>query len=372
VEETIMKSTRTALLAVAILLAVLMISAPAVLADDSVERTLRFSPGDRLEIDMAKGHVEIRTGGRGDLRVIVTTDADRVADVIDMSFEETGGGVRIEGRKARGERGSGGMLSRWFGSDDDSVKLVVDAPSDMNLDVRTGGGHVSVDDMRGDAVLRTGGGHVHFGRIDGRVEVTTGGGHIEGDSITGSGDISTGGGHIQIDEVGQDLDVSTGGGHITTGDVRGNLTTSSGGGHLSARHVEGDLRASTGGGSISVEGCEGAADLSSGGGSIELRDMEGFVSAETGGGDIEVSLSGRHTAGVDLDTGDGDITLYVPRGTGFDVEALARHGYVDSDMTDLRSAGVSRDRVSGRIHGGGNLLKLRSSDGDIRIRESRD
>lgn len=366
-----MKSTRTALLAVAILLAALMISAPVAVADDTVQRTLRFSPGDDLEIDMAKGHVEIITGRGGDLRVTVTTDADRVANVIDLDFQETSSGVRIEGRKVNRERRSGGILSRWIGSDDDSIKLVVEAPEDLNLDVRTGGGHVSLDDMRGNAAIRTGGGHIEFGRIDGRLEISTGGGHINGDSISDSGKIQTGGGHIEIDDVGQDLEVSTGGGHIETGDVHGDLTTSSGGGHVSARRVEGNVRASTGGGGIRVDGCAGDAEVSSGGGSIELSDMEGFVSADTGGGDIEVSLSDRHTAGVDLDTGDGDIVLYVPRGTGFDVEAVARHGYIDTDLSDLRGASGSRDRFSGRLHGGGSLLKLRSSDGDIRIRESR-
>jgi hypothetical protein len=81
------------------------------------------------------------------------------------------------------------------------------------------------------------------------------------------------------------------------------------------------------------------------------------------------------TNGWDITTGDGSVTLYLPRDFGADVDAHTGDGRIISDLgeplekTD-RSERTERDRrtLRGPIGAGGQLLRVRTGDGAIRLK----
>ncbi|MGD8376665.1 MAG: DUF4097 family beta strand repeat-containing protein [Acidobacteriota bacterium] len=331
----------------------LLLSIPALAASDVVERTFPFR-GGLVDIGIERGSVEVRTGTGGDVRVRIEASRGRVSDYLDVRFEE-GDGLRIEGEEVRG------------GSVRGSIHFLIEAPEDIDLRIATDGGHVEVDDVTGEVEITTGGGHIEFGDVGRSLVIDTGGGHIQGGSVGDRARIETGGGHVEVEQVGGDLEVQSGGGHIEIGDVAGALEVRTGGGHLEAGHVMGSAALRSGGGHVGMAGCDGDVKVNTGGGRIELEEMAGFVFAHTGGGDIEVRLAGGNTAGVDLKSErDGDITVHVPAGQGFDLDAVAS-GSVEADPSLGFSGMLSGNRVNGPIGGGGQVLKLRADDGDIRI-----
>jgi hypothetical protein len=85
---------------------------------------------------------------------------------------------------------------------------------------------------------------------------------------------------------------------------------------------------------------------------------------------MELEFAPGNDRGGELATSGGDLTVYLPRGVGFDLDADADGGEVRVDMPVETEGRHYDDRVKGAISGGGNLLKLRNNHGDIRVLES--
>ena len=346
-------------------------AAPAAHADDSITKTFSFQAGDLLEIDIDRGHIDLRNGPSGEITVTVETDSGMVADYLDVRFDDSASGLRIEGRKTGKGSAKRSWMSKLFDGDSPDIQFIIYAPDRLDLDAKTRGGHISLADIEGEVSIRTSGGHLSFQEVTGRLNGVTSGGHINGGSVSDESSLTTSGGHINIDGAGQSLEVSTSGGHINIGPVDGDLSAHTSGGHISTGRVEGSLKLNTSGGHVSADGCGGDADVSTSGGDIKLRDMGGFVRASTNGGDLRVELADGNGAGADLSTDRGWIRLTVPAGVGFEVDARADGADVDVDVPSLKIAGsTDRGRLEGKIGSGGNTLRLRSDGGAITIIEN--
>jgi hypothetical protein len=141
----------------------------------------------------------------------------------------------------------------------------------------------------------------------------------------------------------------------------------------------------------------GRADLESGGGSIKLAAAKGWVSASTGGGSIQLyklrngaraeSGAGSITAefitmAVDstLETSVGDVIVYISPGARLTVKASVEmangHRIVARDFPDLKVTseggewGPRNYFASGSLNGGGPVLRVRTTSGNIEFRKA--
>jgi DUF4097 and DUF4098 domain-containing protein YvlB len=264
--------------------------------------------------------------------------------------------------------------------------------------------------------IETEGGEVVTTGISGRLEAQTGGGPIHLDDIGGSISVETGGGAIDVGKVGSDLTLRTGGGAIHIGSAKGKVMAESGGGDLVL--VSGSQGASlqTGAGTIHVDKCTGEVKAETAGGAIELGEISGDVTTETGGGSIKVNSAGGPVkaetggGGIELwgvpsahvqtgagpiiakfvasrgqrsdsmlETGVGDITIYLVPNINLTVrasiEASTGHS-IKSDFPEIRVSseggqwGPKQVSAEGSLNGGGPVLKLRTSMGNIYIRRA--
>jgi len=250
-------------------------------------------------------------------------------------------------------------------------------------------------------VLKTDGGAVMAKGLNGRVDVTTGGGSIDLDQIAGVITAESGGGSIEIGKVGSNVDVSTGGGSIHIDSAGGRIAASSGGGSLRIGYGKG-MVLETGAGSIIVNKCEGQLKAETGGGSLEFREVTGPARIETGGGGIKVwSITGglhaetgsgpiiatltRGGSGFGesrLETSVGDIVVVVPKGLGVTIRAavdVARGsgtGIINEFGDDIKthtSGGFSREVFAeGRLNGGGPVVHIHTSTGNIYIKKGKE
>ncbi|HET9481152.1 MAG TPA: DUF4097 family beta strand repeat-containing protein [Candidatus Polarisedimenticolia bacterium] len=302
-------------------------------AADSTTRTFPFRPGELMKIDTGLGHIEIRTARGTQATITVTSESGKLADLLELEFEDTAEGVTVTGRKPGGDGWGKGWLSGWTGKSD-NVEFLVEVPDGADFDLKSSGGHIRFPDVTGD------------------MRASTAGGHIKGGRLGRGGQLDTAGGHIEVVGSGGELIAKTAGGHITLSEIEGGVTAETAGGH------------------IEVNGCEGTAGLSTSGGHITLRRMNGQVTANTAGGNIRAELDGRGE-GADLTTSGGSIEVAVGPGAGYEVDAYARGGSVESEIRGLEAPrSGDRQRLRGTIGSGGGLLKLRTSHGRIRITES--
>jgi len=288
----------------------------------------------------------------------------------------------------------GGHHPRHFSGD-----FSVMVPRDMALvKLETDGGNVEATGITGRVEAQSGGGSMHLDDIGGGVNAETGGGSIEVGTISGDLGLHTGGGSIQVRQANGKVIAETGGGSIEIQSCAQGATIETGGSSIIVRHCNGKVKASTGGGSIDLSDVGGSAEIETGGGSIRLTSAKGHVHAETGGGGIELygvpSASAETGAGgitvklvntggerhdSDLETAAGDITVYIASDVAINVRASVDMGnghQITSDFQDIHVSseggpyGPKTLMAEGRLNGGGPLLKVHTSTGDICIKKA--
>jgi len=141
------------------------------------------------------------------------------------------------------------------------------------------------------------------------------------------------------------------------------------------------------GGDIRIADARLFAKATTMGGDVEIGAVDGWVAATTMGGNIEVRVVGAG-GDVDLQSMSGDVTLIVPAGFSMDLDlelAFTRGSKRDYKITTdfALPQTVSDDwdydqgsprkyiRASGQVDGGRHTVKVRTINGDLRLRYGR-
>jgi DUF4097 and DUF4098 domain-containing protein YvlB len=127
--------------------------------------------------------------------------------------------------------------------------------------------------------------------------------------------------------------------------------------------VSGEVELRTGDGSIDVTGAKGRLRAETGDGRIRVDDFQGDAEARTGDG--RITLDGNFTR-LAARTGDGTISLSLPEGANATVETDGESVYNDG-VAVAETDAESRVR-RWRVGGGGQVLTLRTGDGQIILR----
>jgi DUF4097 and DUF4098 domain-containing protein YvlB len=280
-----------------------------------------------------------------------------------------------------------------------SGDFVVNVPRDMDdVKVETEGGNVSTSGIAGRVDAESGGGTIRVDDIGGAINAETGGGSIDVGNVASDVNLHTGGGSIKVNSAKGKIEAESGGGSVTIVSGMQDAVLETGGGSIQVERCAGRVKASTGGGSIDLGDIGGPVEMETGGGSIRLSSAKGPVRAETGGGSIElngvpsaraetaaggivakfVAANGeRHDS--ELETSAGDITVYLAPNFNVSVRAsieVANGHSIRSDFPDIRVTTEGGDygpktvTAEGSLNGGGPVLKVRTTTGDISFRRT--
>jgi len=355
--------------------------------------TVTTRDGQRLRVVTDLGNVVVRTQNSGKLDYHVHLEADASQKNASELLKSYSVNAReaSEGVYFRGQTFGRQLRGRLW------VTVEINVPKNYGLDVWTGGGNIETEDVNGRLVLSTSGGNITAGNVGGAARLVTDGGHITVKNVGGELSANTGGGHITTGSVGGSASLHTNGGHIRVASVKGvarldtgggNITLEQSGSELVAETVGGQIevgeasglvRAKTGGGGIRVVRISGPTNLETGSGSIYLTQVDGLVKASTGAGGITAWFvsSPKRPGACDLQSGDGDIVVYLPRQLSVTIDAQIQQGnehHVIADPAfplkvsyDEASNGSRRIRAEGALNGGGEVLHLRTVAGNIRL-----
>jgi hypothetical protein len=250
------------------------------------------------------------------------------------------------------------------------------------VEAESGGGSMHLDDIGGGANAETGGGGIDVGTVSGDLGLRTGGGTIMVHHANGKVVAETGGGSVEIQSGAQGAVVETGGGSVDVKQCNGKLRVSTGGGSIDLGDINGPVEIETGGGTIHLSSAKGAVRAQTGGGGIELYGVPS-ARAETGAGSIIVKLvnTGAERNDSMLETSAGDITVYIAQDVAISVRASVELGNghrITSDFSDIHVSsegggdwGAPKTLTAeGKLNGGGPMLKVRTTTGDICIKRS--
>ena len=280
-----------------------------------------------------------------------------------------------------------------------SGEFAINVPREITLvKIETEGGNIDTSGVAGRVEAESGGGSMHLDDIGGGAHAETGGGAIDVGSINGDIGLHTGGGSIKVHHANGMITAETGGGSVEIVSATQGASIETGGGGIEVRQCTGKVKAETGGGNIDLGDIGGPAEIETGGGTIHLASAKGHVHAETGGGGIELNgvpsaqvetgaggivvkfvKTGAPTSDSKLETSAGDITVYIAPGVALSVRAsvdLGNGHHITSDFPDIHVAsegdkwGPRTLNAEGSLNGGGPVLKVRTTTGDICFRRA--
>ena len=282
----------------------------------TVEKSFNVQPGGTLRIETQGG--EIRVSSTNDSVVKVTarerfrtdsdTEADEVLKKLELTMEQNGNDVTAI---AKYESRIPGF--HWGSWPPVSVDFIVTVPAKYAADLHTSGGGITVGDLGGKVNARTSGGGIKLGKIGGDI------------------DARTSGGGITLDEAGGAVQLHSSGGSITVGHAAG------------------------------------PAEISTSGGGIKIESVANAIHASTSGGSVRATITGPLGDDCVLNTSGGSIKVTVDKAAAFRLDASTSGGDVRAEglTITIESGGSGRSRLAGTVNGGGHLLKLRSSGGDV-------
>jgi DUF4097 and DUF4098 domain-containing protein YvlB len=426
-----MKTKVTICCVVSALLGSLII--PAYAASDferNIDKTFQVNPGGRFTIDADRGSIKIASDATNQVQVRVirkvqggtASQADEVFARHEVTMTQNGNAVTVVGKMAS-ER----LFTRIFRGSDLEVHYEVSIPQKCEVDLKTSGGNIEMTDLDGSAVTRTSSGSIKLGKIAGQIEAADSGGDISigesggnvvartssgsirigtvnGKSVTAKnsggsieignveGDViaETSSGSIRINRVKGGLKAKDSGGDIVIGDIGGTAAMQTSSGSIKLKSVNGKSDAKNSGGSITIgqAGGESVIRTSSGsiqigiakgklqadnsGGKIEVAEARDVVLARTSSGHIAVSFSTTPKAPCRLEVSGGGINVALPKSAAVNLDAKASGGKVVSELavTARGSSDKQAGVLQGTLNGGGPAIILRTSSGDINLKQA--
>ncbi|RZV39368.1 MAG: hypothetical protein EX272_00160 [Chromatiales bacterium] len=176
----------------------------------------------------------------------------------------------------------------------------------------------------------------------------------------------TGSGSMTIEGVAEVVEADSGSGSVTLNNISGSAVADTGSGSIRANGIAGAFEGDTGSGSITLtQSGPGDVRVSTGSGSIELHNIDGALHARAGSGRIRVD--GRQRGTWDLDTGSGSVQIDLPDDAAFQLDAESSSGSIVIDHPVMVQGKISKRHIRGDVRGGGDLLRIDTSSGGIRV-----
>jgi len=281
------------------------------LRDDIVD-SFAVKPGGTLNFDSDLANVEITTSETDTLRAEFTREFKvsnaQEADALRQKLD-------VQMRKTDNDVR---VTVRWAGDRNDNerrkvrVNFRIAMPRKFNLDLRTIGS-------------------ARVGDLDGTVKAVMKGGSIQFRNVTGPVTARTDGGSISLRDVGGDLDATSNGGSVAAGRVNGKVVA----------------RAN--------------------GGSVAIDEATDAIDAKAAGGSVAAYISKQPRSDSKLIAEAGNVELRLPESIAVNMDASCSAGRLSSDFS--LNGHQDENRLKGTINGGGPLVMVRASAGNIYIRK---
>lgn len=228
-----------------------------------------------------------------------------------------------------------------------SIGFKVFTPRKITTYLKTSGGSIRIASLTGEQNFTTSGGSLHVNDLDGMIRGRTSGGSIE------------------VANCSKDIELHTSGGSIKASELKGKIELKTSGGSIALNNLEGDIEAHTSGGSVKGENIAGSLNTGTSGGSVRLANVSGSLKANTSAGSIEVELT-KLGDFVNLSSSAGSVRVTMPLDKGVNLDLRGNKVSIPLKNFDGQ---VEKDRVNGKLNGGGIPVTLSASSGSVYVNQ---
>ena len=382
-------------------------------AEGVVKVTLRkvvFLPTEEKARAFAE-RIELRLTGSGDT-VKVATNRDELGRRDDVGFEthleiEAPPAATANVRDEHGRVELSGLAAADVTASFDGVS-VARVAGDVTLDVRHG--NVSVDHVGGRLKLTARHGDVALDGVAGAAELDVEHGGLEarnagpltvalsfgdfvakgvaGDlvvrghhapstasDVTGRAEVETAYGDVRLERVGGDGRVKVEHGRLAASDITGGLVAETSHEGVELERVKGPVDVHVEHGGVVAKGLESGGRVRASGDDVTLEGFSGPLTVDVEHGSVKLAPGAPIRSELNARANNGEVSLEVPEGSAFRLEAESQHGQVQAPLAGLAVQDEERrrgQRVVGQHGAGGPQVQLHA-DGDVTLeaREAR-
>ena len=219
---------------------------------------------------------------------------------------------------------------------------------------------------------------------DGDVDISSHHGDVTASDINGKLNLNLQHGSAHVSQVASDVSLEGQGGDVAVREVKGtlrlngefdSLKLSKIGNTVNFKSERTDLEFSKLSGDLDMDSGDmratdviGPLRLQTRHKDIRLEGMAGDVRLKDENGSVEVRMS--KLGSMQVENRRGDIQIYVPDKAGFQLDAKAHGGEVESDFSELQISNANdQGTASGAVAGGGPHLVINNEHGTIEIRK---
>jgi DUF4097 and DUF4098 domain-containing protein YvlB len=325
-----------------------------------------FPAGASLSVDNPRGDVTI-SGTSDDNQIHVAVhkevytrsdaDADAKAQRLNPNINTSGNNVTLSVPAIDGGR----------------ADLTITVPATASPSVTANHGDVKINSIKGAVNVTANHGDVELSAITGNItaRINNGGASFSAHSITGA---------LTLEGHGHDTTLSDLSGPVTmTGEffgdthfehIRGPIKFHTSRTDFQLGRLDGDIEISSNS-DLSATDALGPVTLTTRNRNINLERIGGDVSVTNRNGSVEVT-SAPPLSNVTVENRNGSVALTVPEQSSFAYQFDATNGDIQSDFPQIKVANEDSQKkvVNGTIGGGGQLLRITTSQGDISLKKA--
>jgi len=123
-------------------------------------------------------------------------------------------------------------------------------------------------------------------------------------------------------------------------------------------------------GGVEAEALENGGRIEATGNEVVVDGFRGALAVQTQRAGVRLVPSGPLQTALTVSATHGGITLQVPAGSRFELEAVARRGELSANVPGLaitNTAEADGSHISGQLGGGGARVQLTTQNGDVRL-----
>jgi ribosomal protein S11 len=236
------------------------------------------------------------------------------------------------------------------------------------LDVNSANGDVTATNVTGPVNISNSFGKVTVRDAKADVWVQDQNGAVEVTGVTGTADLRATFGPMRFSRIGKGVTVHGQQSEITGDTVGGPATVDLNFGGIELHNVKGGVRAMAGQANIRLSDIGGEVYAGTSFGSVTVEDVAEPITVDNHQGSVTVrAKAAKKCQPISLTTGFGPMKVFVAPGAGYDVTAKVSFGTITAEPAMTVTGQVGGESLTGKIGGGGCMLKLVNQQGNIDI-----
>jgi Putative adhesin/Domain of unknown function (DUF5668) len=322
-----------------------------------------FPSGASLHVVNDRGAVNVTVSDDGQLHVAahkrINSENQQDADKWNTQTKPL---VAVSGNTVTVNSNTQGAGEHWVSSD-----LDISIPRKASAAVVARHGDVSVLGRQGDVDVNSQHGDVSVSDIAGKVSLNLDDSSARVAQVTSDVSVQGRANDVSIEDVK--------GSATLNGDFKESLKLAKIGKAVSFKssrtgmefaHLDGDLNLDSG--DLQATNVAGPSRLETRSKDIRLTGISGDLHLQNENGAVEIHVG--KIGSIQVQNRQGDIQIYLPEKAGFQLEAHARNGEIESDYSELKVNNSDDEATAtGTVGGGGATLTVNNEHGTIEIRK---